>query len=263
MSGAAAPSATARDFCEAGYAALLAELVSRGYRAVRFAEFDAAAGGRQLILRHDVDMCLARAATLARIEAQAGLRAAYYVLLGSELYNPAGRHGRAALAEIAAQGHEIGLHFDAAVHFDAPETAAGDQLNAAVAAEAGVLAALTGRPVTSMSFHRPLPAFQGRPGRIAGLIHAYQPEFFSDIAYVSDSQGSWRFGHPLDHPALAEGRPLQLLTHPVWWVGTRPGAGPGAALDALVGERDALFRRELARNCAPYRDRPARPEDTP
>ncbi|MBT3172708.1 MAG: hypothetical protein HN333_14900, partial [Rhodospirillaceae bacterium] len=81
---------------------------------------------------------------------------------------------------------------------------------------------MLGRSVPMISFHRPAPALQGREGRIAGRMHAYEPRFFREIGYCSDSRGAWRHGHPLDHAAVVKGKALQLLIHPLWWI-TPPG----------------------------------------
>jgi hypothetical protein len=46
---------------------------------------------------------------------------------------------------------------------------------------------------------------------------------------------------------------VQLLTHPVWWTG-EAGEGAVSRLDKFVEDRHRMLRRELARNCEPFRD---------
>lgn len=236
---------TVADFTRGGYRSLIASLLEHGYSVVGY---DAVAPAeRHLVLRHDLDMSIDAAVAIAEIEAGLGVAAHYFVLLRTEMYNPWSDHGRRQLDRIAGLGHEIGLHFDAALYPDDIAT-----LDRAAAEECTVLAALTGRPVETISFHRPSPALLGRPEDIAGRRHSYQPRYFHDIGYCSDSRGAWHHGHPLDHAAIGEGRALQLLTHPIWW--DRDAAlDPVTALDRFRTERDTVLMNALADNCEPYR----------
>ena len=231
------------DFTLSGYRALMTALGGRGYVATGFA--DAQPEAKHLILRHDVDMSLDAAVALAEVEAEMGLSAHYFVLLRSELYNPLSPAAVAAMQRLSSLGHRIGLHFDAAAH-------AVGAIDRAVEGECAVLESLTGRPVTMVSFHRPAPELLGHAAPLGGRAHAYQPRFFSDMGYCSDSRGRWGHGHPLEHPAVAEGRALQLLTHPIWWT-REVGEGVVPRLDRFVGERTEVLRTELAANCEPYR----------
>lgn len=226
------------DFSVEGYAALLTALLAEGYDGRDFARAEPAS--RHLILRHDLDMSIAAALPIAEAERNLGLTATYFVLMRTEMYNPFSRAARQGLDRLAALGHEIGLHFDAAAYDGA---AADDE----VAAECALLEDLTGRPVETVSFHRPAPALLGREGRVGGRRHAYEPRFFREMGYCSDSRGGWHHGHPLDHPAVKEGRALQLLTHPIWWSG-RP-ASPTERLDRFLAERLDILDRSLAENC--------------
>lgn len=223
----------------ASYADLIRTLTARGYAVRGFA--DAEPSARHLILRHDIDMSLEAALPIAEAEAEAGAAAVYFVLLRSTLYNPFTPENEAALARIHALGHEIGLHFDAAL-YDA------GNLDAAAGRECAQLEGLLGRAVQTISFHRPHPSLLGRAAPLAGRCHAYQPRFFHDMGYCSDSRGAWHHGHPLDHPAIAEGRALQLLTHPIWW--QDPPALPAPRLDALLRTKVDALDHALADHCA-------------
>jgi hypothetical protein len=195
--------------CE-DYRSLLASLAGLGYAPCRLEDLRPAE--RDLYLRHDVDMSLELAVRMARLEAQMGMFSTYFVLVSTTLYNPASAASRRLMAEIIDCGHEIGLHFDAT-------QADGDDLDAAADRECQVLEALTGRAVESISFHRPAREFLGSSRRLAGRRHTYEPPFFSEIGYVSDSNGGWHHGHPLEHEAVRSGGAIQLLTHPIWWMG--------------------------------------------
>jgi hypothetical protein len=236
---------TVADFTRGGYRSLVANLLERGYSTVGY---DAVAPGEQhMILRHDLDMSIDAAVAIAEIEAELGVAAHYFVLLRTEMYNPWSDQSRRQLDRIAGLGHEIGLHLDASLYPDDIT-----MLDRAAAEECTALAALTGRPVEMISFHRPSSALLGWPADIAGRSHSYQPRYFHDIGYCSDSRGAWHHGHPHDHAAIGEGRALQLLTHPIWW--DRDNAlDPVAALDGFRAERDTVLMHALADNCEPYR----------
>ena len=232
-------------FSEHGYRTLLRAFFERGYETVGYEAAEPAAP--HLILRHDLDMSLTAAEPIATVEAELGLKAHYFVLLRTEMYNPFSPAARATFEQLRAQGHEIGLHLDASLYGnDAPA------LEAAAAWECRALEDAAGAPVRFVSFHRPAAALLGHARTVAGRRHTYEPRFFKEMGYCSDSRGGWHHGAPLDHPAVAEGRGLQLLTHPIWWAHSVAG-DPVATLDKFRAERDRVLARALAANCDPYR----------
>ena len=246
---------SAADFTREGYRALVAGLLERGYSTVDYSAV--VPDERHLVLRHDLDMSIDAAVTIAEIEAELGAVAYYFVLLRTEMYNPWSDQGRRQLDGIAGLGHKIGLHLDASLYSD--DVAALDH---AATEECAALTALTGRPVEMISFHRPSRALLGRPDDIAGRSHSYQPGYFHDIGYCSDSRGAWHHGHPLNHAAIGEGRALQLLTHPIWW-DRDTAVDPVAALDGFRARRDTVLMQALVDNCEPYRAaRRASPDDS-
>lgn len=227
-----------REFTTEGYGALVRAFLGHGYAVRDFAS--AEPDKRHLVLRHDIDMSVEAAAPIAEAEAALGVRGVYFVLVRSELYNLFAPDSAAALRRIMDLGHEIGLHFDAALYGAA-------ELEMAAARECAMLEAFTERPVRTISFHRPQRSLLGRDGALAGRRHAYEPRFFRDMGYCSDSRGGWRHGHPLTHDAVATGRALQLLTHPIWW--QEPPALPAARLDAWLDARHGALDRALAAHC--------------
>ncbi len=234
------------DFTLAGYHALVEGLLGRGYKVAGYGDADPAA--RHLILRHDLDMSIDAALPLARIETALGVKASYFVLLRGETYNPWTAAAGDKLRQILDLGHEIGLHLDASLYSKDP--AAFDR---AAAQECDALEAVAGTAIETVSFHRPAEKLLGRDAAIAGRRHTYQPRYFSEMGYCSDSRGEWRHGHPFDHPALAEGRALQLLTHPIWW-NRDDAADPVQVLDRFRIERDKALAVALSANCLPYRE---------
>lgn len=231
-------------FTPAGYRALLDSLCARGYEVRDF--FSARPERRHLILRHDVDVSLEAALEMAAFEAGLGVRSSYFVLLRSELYNPFAPSGQAALRRIRALGHEVGLHLDAAL-----VDGGLDALDAAAADECALLEGLLGAPVRMISFHRPAKALLGLDRPLAGRAHAYEPRFFSGIGYCSDSRGAFRHGEPLAQPAVAAGTAMQLLTHPIWWMGEAE-ADVTRRLERFIAARTDAMRAALAATIQSY-----------
>jgi hypothetical protein len=232
-------------FAPGEYERVLQALVELGYSAVSLAGLDATK--RQMFLRHDVDLCLDRALQIAQREAALGLSATYYVLVSTQLYSVASTHARRVLRDIVALGHDVGLHFDAE-NLPDPDASLSD----AAERDCEILELCSGQPVTSISFHRPAPQYLNWPHPIAGRRHCYEPAFFSDIGYISDSNGGWHHGHPLDHPAVKQGRAIQLLTHPIWWCNDRP-TPTVEAVGQLLNEKSAALKSGLADTVTAYR----------
>jgi len=232
------------DFTVKGYKVLLRSLAARGYESSHF--IGGPSQGRKMILRHDMDMSIDAAVFIAEAEHDLGVSATYFVLLRTEMYNPFSQQGRSALLRITSLGHKIGLHLDASLYGDNAEA-----LDAGAQSECSVLETIISQPVGVISFHRPAPSLHGLDRKIAGRRHAYEPAFFNDIGYCSDSRGGWHHGHPLDHAAVASGKSIQLLTHPIWWVAA-PEETVRQKLDRFALGRFDLLRAELAANCDAY-----------
>ena len=234
----------ARSFSWSGYRSLVQSFLDKGYEAKLFGELDSAAS--HVVLRHDIDFSLKAAVDIARIEADLGVRAHYYVLLQTECYNLCSSKDWGRVVEITELGHDVGLHFDASRYGQGIDT-----LEHAADRECDILASIVGCDITSISFHRPAQTLLGLDRQLAGRDHAYQPKYFSDIAYVADSRGLFRYGHPLDHKAFEQSKAMQLLTHPIWWAETE-APEKMALLDKLLTDRAEILRSETIANCKPY-----------
>lgn len=227
------------------YRALLSALMALGYKSTRLDEIEC--DRPDMFLRHDIDLCPLRALEIARQEAELGLTATYYFLVSTDLYSIAANSVRVILAQIISLGHEIGLHFDAAQY-----SRQDGKLDSHAERECNILAECSGRSVKSISFHRPAPEYLNRTGTIAGRRHCYEPSFFSEIAYISDSNGGWHHGHPLNHPAIGAGTAIQLLTHPIWWTNGQP-ISTVATMRTLHTELRGRLHDELTATVTAYR----------
>jgi hypothetical protein len=199
------------DFTEARYRVLLETARLR----FRFRQFDDDLSGDDIALwRHDIDFSPHRALALAKLEAEAGVTASYFVLIGSPFYNPFEIAVVAILREIAALGHRIGLHYDA-------EAFAGStvQHEERIAAQAALLSRETGALVPFFSIHNPSvsPDVRLDAPRHGGLVNASAPALRAQFTYVSDSNGRWRHGSLDEVVGDAMISRLYALTHPEWW----------------------------------------------
>lgn len=171
-------------------------------------EFDPSIEGR-LYLRHDVDLCIDSAIAMAEIEAAHGIAATYMFIPTSPLYQLEAR--RSDLRRLRSLGHEVAIHFDVTTSEVDPDDE--QAILAAIDAQCDSIGDLTGEPVRSVSFHRPLSIFLRGPDKFGGRVNAYSKSLMDH--YRSDSAGRWREGNPLRN--IPDAPIAQLLTHPIWW----------------------------------------------
>lgn len=196
------------DFTEASYREIVAAAAER----YAFEPFGTSAPGRHVLWRHDVDYSPHRAVSLARIEADLGARATYFLYLRSDLYNVFEPAVHARAREIAALGHWIGLHFD-------PGFLPDGSVDERAAWEGRVLSEALDVPVRCVSLHN--PSVSGTEDldfeELGGMVHVGARSVRDRYAYVSDSNGYWRFERLSEVLAAGEHERLHVLTHPEMW----------------------------------------------
>jgi hypothetical protein len=181
--------------------------------------------GEGLYLRHDIDVCPKAALEMAKREAEHGISATYMFIPTSPLYSL----DEATLRPFIDLGHEVAIHFDYLTSGVEP-----DSIAPAVEAQCNLIAELTGEPVRSISFHRPIPAFLRGPDHLFDMVNAYSATLMA--CYRSDSAGRWR----QDPLAVPDAPIAQLLTHPIWW--GEEHAEPG---ERLRGFNERLIRETV------------------
>lgn len=172
---------------------------------------------RCVILRHDIDNSLQQAVRLAKIEADAGVRSTYFVLLRTDFYNVASKSGQDMLRQIQSLGHEIGLHFDEVAYGEGSIcTDARSSTEERILFEKNILSQLLDAPVTTVSMHRPSKTTLEADLKIPGMVNSYGQTYFHDFKYLSDSRRRWR--EPvLDIIRSGEYARLHILTHAFWY----------------------------------------------
>lgn len=70
--------------------------------------------GKNVELRHDVDLSLVSAYNMALLENEMGVRSIYYIRFDCDYYNPVSVDNVRRLRLMDKMGHEIGLHIDSA-----------------------------------------------------------------------------------------------------------------------------------------------------
>ena len=199
------------DFLETHYR----ELLCQARKSYTFATYECIPWGERFVLwRHDVDYSLNRALRLARIEAEMGVRATYFINPRSDFYNLFETTQVSAVRSILDLGHEVGLHFDSACH----QGSGDSSLESGLHCDARLISSVFGISLAAFSFHNPDAAdLRCDEELYGGLINCYSRRFRTEVGYCSDSNGFWRFRRLMDVLEVASDRCLQVLTHPGWW----------------------------------------------
>jgi hypothetical protein len=235
------------------YSSFLKQLLDDGYKCLPFSAPEARqTSGKNLLLRHDIDIDPSAAIPMAEAEKSAGAKSTYYVLLSNRHTNPLDKDFRHSVQKLAAMGHWVGLHFDATQY---GLSVNDPHFSSFVSREVNLLEWTTGVTVDSVSFHRPARELLSAPGTLtAPHSHTYENVFLREIEYCSDSSGKWAYGPPEDRDAPKLGKPFHLLTHPVWWGETNED--PVDRITRWMSERTrADFSYELPDLPNPFGDR--------
>ena len=202
------------DFSESSYRELL-RLAKNTWRFVNYS--NCFSEGRTILWRHDVDISIHRALRLAEIEHEEGVTSTFFLLLHSTFYNLLEFEIVQKVEAIIAMGHAIGLHFDPA--FYDGKISSNNQLTDMMELEKKILEGYFCTSITTVSWHNPSEEdlLSMNADSCAGMINAYGARIRKEYAYLSDSNGIWRYRRLRD--VLEEGadEKLQVLTHPEWW----------------------------------------------
>ena len=207
------------DFSLNHYREILETAQNSGYDFLMFDELGSANSNRFCLLRHDIDYTPEKALEFGRIEANLGIRSTYFFQVAAWTYNPRERICYQTIRELSQLGHQIALHFDVTWR----EDAVWEKLPDLCKDEQELLAQITGLDIPDIiSFHNPGTYADKVVGKeVPGIHHTYESRYFSDLKYLSDSQG-WYEGCVCEIFESCKYPKVQLLTHPyIWW--EKPG----------------------------------------
>ncbi|SDK52938.1 hypothetical protein SAMN05660337_0734 [Maridesulfovibrio ferrireducens] len=182
-------------------------LIKKTSETYLFMDFDWNSNG--LILRHDIDLSIDYCFKLVKAEKEVGVLSTNFILMTSPFYNPLAAENASMLQEMSEWGFEIGLHFDPTCYPDV----SSDELQKYAEEEAAGLSRIVGKDVKSISLH--CPSVHGQFPMFDGFINAYDPEFFSNENYISDSCMSFRGKNPVEWLNLSQTKAVQMLLHPL------------------------------------------------
>ena len=200
------------EFTFDAYRGLLRRLRDCGYTARSYHDWKPEE--KCVILRHDIDEDIAQAVRFGLLEQEENVASTYYVLLTGDFYNVFSAKNAAGLQKLASCGHEIGLHFDEKRY---PELFGNvGRVQEKILQEARILSDLLGRPVRTVSMHRPSREMLEADLQIPGLVNSYGEVYFKQFKYLSDSRRRWR--EPVEEIIDSGAFPqLHILTHAFWY----------------------------------------------
>lgn len=167
---------------------------------------------KYVIMRHDIDFDLEKAAAMAELEQQLNVKSVYFILLSTDFYNLMSEKNTGYIKRIMASGHEIGLHFDETKY----SNCGMEHVKEAIFDEVKTLEMILGRRVESVSMHRPSQKMLESNLDLDYVINTYGKVFFHDIKYVSDAR--MHYNENIEEILnKGETRKIQLLTHPFWY----------------------------------------------
>lgn len=224
-------------FSKTSYKSFIQKFVDNGYKFLFFDDFKCNVNG-QILLRHDVDQDCSYALELAEIENSLGVISTYFFLLRNDSYNLFSEKNREKLRKIKSLGHSISLHFDPLLYKNPEE---------GLLLEKSIFESMFNEKIKIISFHRPPKNFLGSEGKkLLNFPNTYEDRFFKEIEYFSDSRGEFRYGHPTDSKGFIEGKSIQLLIHPIWWIA--PGTDSLNKIESYRALKQNLLEKNLKEN---------------
>jgi hypothetical protein len=223
------------------YKLILRGFLDAGYEARFFNEKHG--DNKSIFLRHDIDFDVKYAYEMSRVEDKLNIKSTYFFLLHSKSYNLLESDNIALIKLMMSNGHHIGIHFDPTLYNDIEQGFNRERL---------LFENVFNIKIDCVSIHRPSEYFLNNKENICGVMHTYNPIYFSDMKYFSDSSGCFKYGHPLESEEFKNRKTIQLLTHPIWWMTTKDGSI--SKLNEFLESRNNKYKKHVARNCIPYKE---------
>jgi hypothetical protein len=200
------------DFTEINYRNLILK-TKKNYEFIFYNDIEKNKTFNNVVWRHDVDISVHKAFTLANIENEESVKSTFFIQLSSAYYNVFEEEIKILIKEILLLGHQIGVHIDPTV-YDVNST---EEFEKFLSFEKDILEKLFNTKIYAFSFHNPLEAHLNLgTSEICGMVNTYSSYLQNNFEYCSDSCGYWR--HKRLEDFLEKGyENIQVLTHPEWW----------------------------------------------
>lgn len=223
------------------YKELLTKFLDKGYKTTFFTDNIEKKGS--LIIRHDIDFDIDYTYKISLIEKELDARSTYFFMINTKSYNIFEKSNFHKIEEIKKNGNVVSLHFDPTVYKDVQK---------GLEKEKTIFEQLFDVKVDIISIHRPHEILLNNSEKLFGINHTYEPRYFSEIKYFSDSQGEFKYGHPVSSDAFTNLETIQLLIHPIWWI--QKNSSPLDTIEKFLEYRIKRFREHIAKNCKIYKN---------
>tara|TARA_B100001093_G_C26832549_1_gene1016794 strand:- start:887 stop:1699 length:813 start_codon:yes stop_codon:yes gene_type:complete len=160
-----------------------------------------------LIMRHDIELNLDRALKLAEIENEFNISSTYFLLPSSD-YNIFEEIEINKIREIIKLGHDIGLHYDLELiskYSNNPKKIVMQIIK--------ILEEFYKIKIHAISSHMPMRS--KKILQLPNIINTYDPKYFQQIKYLSDSNQAWREGDIISN--IRKYDKIHLLMHENCW----------------------------------------------
>jgi hypothetical protein len=209
------------DFSYNHYCEIIELAKKKGYRIMPLADLLSSGDDRIMLLRHDVEWSVERAARMAEIEHSLSVRATYFIRVHSETYNPFSFKTYPSLKRIYQLGHEIGLHFE---NLDF-SVVTGEDPSSILKRELGILQTILGIKIRGVAAHRDFSGIDNSDFSSGIVLSEYGLDYEAyqlskEFLFVSDSLRTWRRTNGRCICEVLRSNPsheICLLTHPDLW----------------------------------------------
>jgi len=169
---------------------------------------------KTIILRHDLEFSVPIALEMAKIEADLGIRATYFIQLHGDFYNALEAKTFKQIKKIESLGHQLALHFDA--HFWG--ISRENELERYLQIDKETFEKYFFTEPKVFSFHNNNTyTLSCTKDTYAGMINVYSEKYKNDFGYCADSTGFWRYEVLEERLWEAKDQVLQVLIHDGMW----------------------------------------------
>lgn len=193
------------------YRKTIEDYLTNGYEVT---DFSRVTSGKQLILRHDVDMDLSLSDNMSMIEHDLSVPSIYFIRIHAKNYNALSVSSVKTMQKIASRGQEIGFHYE-------PTFTSNENHEEAILEGKALLEKIAGVDIRYYSLHEPARTGLDMKKVLPDMNRSFGVKFYEDFKYLSDSSARWREGCFSEH--VNKWEKIIVLTHPFWWYNKSSG----------------------------------------